>query len=460
MRYVGLRALKFAGVRPADPALVALWGGGDTASGVDVNERTALNYSAVFAATRLLAESVASLPRITYRRTANGGKERAENTPQYTLLHDAPNPEMSAFTFHETLQAHVVGWGNAYAEIEREKDKITPRALWPLTPDVVRPSRADDGRLYYEVSDTAGVPRKVLAENMIHVPGLGWDGLKGYPVLSMAREGIALGMVTEKFGASFFGNGAHVGGTLEHPGELSEPAQQNLRESWRRLYGGPNKAGAVAILEEGMKYTPFGVPPENAQFLQTRQFQIVEIARWFNIPPHLLRDLSNATFSNIEHQGLDFLIYTLRPWLIRWEQEYARKLFLAEQRRTLFVEHMVDALLRADTKSRYEAYNLGRNGGWLSLNDILRAENQNPLKEGGDDRLMPVNMAVIGRAAARPVDMAAVASVTDFLRSIKPAPWALAAELYRAALPAASDSLVSGLVAKLQSDNIVTGAAA
>ena len=225
------------------------------------------------------------------------------------------------------------------------------------------------------------------------MPGIGFDGLKGYGCVHKARESIALGVATERFGATFFGNGTTTGGVIEHPGELSQPARENIRASWNEIHKGLEHAHRIAILEEGMKYVKTSVSPEDSQFLQTRQFQIVEIARWFNLPPHLLRDLTHATFSNIEHQGAEFLTYSLRPWLVRWEMELRRKLLSDAEKKTRRFEFDVSVLLRGDTLARYQAYQIGRNMGVLSTDDIRRKERMTPLGKaaGGDLYLAPVN---------------------------------------------------------------------
>lgn len=391
------RAAKYAGIPLRDPALVAMFGHDPAASGVDVDEATALNFSAVWAAVNLLSSSVASLPAGVFKRQGDGG-EPVEDHPVHALLSEEPNPDMTPYTFHETLQAHVLTWGNAYVEIERAGDGGPPVALWPLLPNQVRPECDDAGNLVYQFTghEPGEEDKTFQPRDIIHVPGLGFDGVMGYPVIQQARESIGLGLASEKFGAGFFGNGSLPHGVISHPTELSPEAKKNLRESWERMHRGPENTHRVAILDEAMKYEKIGIPPEDAQFLETRQFQVVEIARWFNVPPHMLRDLSNATFTNIEHQGIEFLTYSLRPWLIRWRQEYRRKLFSPEERKALYVDHDVQALLQTDMNARYDAYTKGRNGGWLTLNDILKRENKPALPpQLGDSRLVPSTMRVV-----------------------------------------------------------------
>lgn len=360
-----------------------------SAAGIAVNEHTAMTYTAVFACVRILAESVASLPLIVYRRLANGGKERAVDHPLYGLLHDLPNNENTSMELREMLQGHLALWGNAFCEKEfNNAGQVI--GLWPLRPDITRVRRVNR-RLIYEVAMDNGQIRTLSAEQVVHIRALSHDGVVGYSPIAQAREAIGLGLATEKFGAAFFGNGARPGGVLEYPGVLKDTARKNLIDSWEQMHRGSDNAHRIAILEEGMKYSAIGVPPEDAQFLESRKFQVTEIARIFRIPPHMLADLDRATFSNIEHLSLDFVIHTLRPWLVRWEQAINRDLFTPAERQQYFVEHLVEGLLRGDIQSRYQAYATGRQNGWLSANDIRTLENMNPV-DGGDVYLVPLNM--------------------------------------------------------------------
>jgi HK97 family phage portal protein len=404
---IAYRAAKFAGIPLRDPALVKMLGGQPTESGVDIDERLALNISAVWQAVNIISGPLASLPLYVYEKTAPGTKRVAEGHPAHQLLHVSPNDEMTPIVFHETLQAHALTWGNGYARIEWEGD--VPREIVPLMPDQIEPDRGPDGELYYrfvakyEDEKNEDIP----ADEMIHIPGLGFTGRQGYSVIGMARESLGLTAASERYGASLFGRGAVPGGVLETENSLEERARKNLRESWELMHRGPQNEHRVAILDEGIKFRSIGLPPEDSQFLQTRGFQVVEVARWFNVPPHMLRDLSQATFSNIEHQGLDFLIYTLGPWLMRWRQEYTRKLFRGPDRRRYGVAHDVKSLLQTDTQGRYTAYATGRNNGFLTLNDILRSENMNTISDGtGDQRIMPANMTVIRPGATPGVENA------------------------------------------------------
>lgn len=374
--------------------------GYETASGRNVTALGSLQSTAVFACVRILAESVASLPLILHQRLAGGGKTRADTHNLYDILKNLPNAEMTSVELRETLMGHLALWGNAYSEIIRDNGGRVV-GLWPLRPDKVTPTRRN-GELVYVIELGIDADRQVLAKNRVmHLKGLGFDGLMGYSPITMARQAIGLALATEEFGSRFFGNGARPGSVLEHPGKLSEAAEKSLRNSWNERHQGLSSAHRVAILEEGMKLHEVGVPPEDAQFLETRKFQVTEIARLYRVPPHMLADLERATFSNIEHQGLEFVQHTLRPWLVRWEQAISRDLLTATERKWLFAEHLIDALLRGDIKSRYEAYSVGRQNGWLSANDVRELENQNPI-DGGDMYLVPLNMVPADQLGAQP----------------------------------------------------------
>lgn len=226
----------------------------------------------------------------------------------------------------------------------------------------------------------------------MHIPGLGFDGLVGYSPIAMAKNAIGMAIACEEFGAKFFANGASPSGVLEHPGTIKDP--QRVREAWQSQFGGSSNAGKVAVLEEGMKYSPIGISPDQAQFLETRKFQIDEIARIFRVPPHMIGDLEKSTFSNIEQQSLEFVKYTLGPWVARWEQAMSQALLTPEERTRYEIHFNVDGLLRGDYESRMNGYAVGRQNGWLSANDIRELENMNriPEEEGGDLYLINGNM--------------------------------------------------------------------
>lgn len=380
---------------------------GRTTSGKPVNERTAMQTTAVYACVRILAEAVASLPLHVYKYQDDGGKKLVHDHPLYYLLHDEPNPEMTSFVFRETLMSHLLIWGNAYAQIIRDgAGRVL--GLYPLLPDKMEVQRDDRGNIYYVYSRNSDENPmfkeygniKLKAEDVLHIPGLGFDGLIGYSPIAMAKNAVGMTLACEEYGASFFANGANPGGVLEHPGVLKDPSK--VRESWNSVYRGVNNAHKIAVLEEGMKYQQIGIPPEEAQFLETRKFQINEIARLYRIPPHMVGDLDKSSFSNIEQQSLEFVKYTLDPWVIRWEQSLQRSLLLPGEKGKYFIKLNVDGLLRGDYQSRMNGYAVGRQNGWFSANDIREMENMNPIpdEEGGNLYLINGAMTKLADAGA------------------------------------------------------------
>ena len=377
---------------------------GSCSSGKYVTERSAMQMTAVYCCVRILSEAVASLPLQFYRYTDEGGKEKAVEHPLYFLLHDEPNPEMTSFIFRETLMTHLLLYGNAYSQIIRNgKGEVV--ALYPLMPDRMTVDRDDHGRLYYEYTvydsddvngrkgtDKVGKTVKLQPYDVLHIPGLGFDGLVGYSPIAMAKNAIGLAIATEEYGSKFFANGAAPSGVLEHPGTIKDPSR--VRESWQATFGGSGNANKVAVLEEGMKYTPISISPEQAQFLETRKFQIDEIARIFRVPPHMIGDLEKSSFNNIEQQSLEFVKYTLDPWVSRWEQAMVRALLTPEEKKKFFFKFNVDGLLRGDYQSRMNGYATARQNGWMSANDIRELENLDriPAEQGGDLYLINGNM--------------------------------------------------------------------
>ena len=379
---------------------------GSTTAGKSVTERSSMQMTAVYSCVRILAEAVAGLPVHLYRYTESGGKEKAIDHPLYLLLHDEPNPEMSSFVFRETLMTHLLLWGNAYAQVIRTgKGEVI--ALYPLMPNKMEVDRDDKGQLYYiytrstDEAKTGDVGRVLLRpQDVLHIPGLGFDGLVGYSPIAMAKNAIGLAIATEEYGAKFFANGAAPSGVLEHPGTIKDPSR--VREAWQSQFGGSANSGKIAVLEEGMKYTPISISPEQAQFLETRKFQINEIARIFRVPPHMVGDLEKSSFSNIEQQSLEFVKYTLDPWVIRLEQSIHRSLLIGREKKEYFVKFNVEGLLRGDYASRMTGYATARQNGWMSANDIRELENLDriPAEDGGDLYLINGNMLPLKHAGA------------------------------------------------------------
>ena len=380
---------------------------GSTSSGKPVNEHTAMQMTAVYSCVRILSETLAGLPLHVYKYNDSGGKEKYLKHPLYKLLHDEPNPEMTSFAFRETLMSHLLLWGNAYAQIIRNaKGEVI--SLYPLMPNKMTVDRDANGRLFYlyqrslEDVPSLGKDNQVYLApaDVLHIPGLGFDGLVGYSPIALAKNAVGLAIATEEYGAKFFANGAAPGGVLEHPGTIKDP--QKVKESWNAAYQGSANSHRVAVLEEGMKYQPIGISPEQAQFLETRKFQINEIARIFRVPPHMLADLEKSSFSNIEQQSLEFVKYTLDPWVVRWEQSMCRALLSDSEKPTVFIKFNVDGLLRGDYESRMSGYATARQNGWMSANDIRELENLDriPAELGGDLYLINGAMTKLQDAGA------------------------------------------------------------
>src|SRR5699024_2819672 len=371
---------------------------GSTTAGQNVTERTAMQNTAVYACVRVLAESLATLPLHLYQLTDDGGKQRVNDHSLSFLLHDDPNPEMISFIFRETMMTHLLLWGNAYAQIIRNgQGQIT--GLYPLMPDRMDVNRARNGELYYTYTrnyddyQAKDESKQVvlLSDEVLHIAGLGFDGLIGYSPIAMAKNAIGLSLAAEQYGSTFFKNDATPGGILEHPSVVKDP--ERLRKSWQSQFSGPS-GHSIAVLEEGMTFHQLSITPDQAQFLDTRKFQLDEIARIFRIPPHMIGDLERSTFSNIEQQSLEFVKYTLNPWCVRWEQAMNQQLLSKEEQGRYFIKFNVDGLMRGDYESRMNGYAIGRQNGWLSANDIRELEDLNriPTEDGGDEYLVNGNM--------------------------------------------------------------------
>lgn len=365
-----------------------------------------MQITAVYACVRVLAEAVAGLPLHLFRLKGNAGKEKATDISLYFLLHDEPNPEMTSFIFRETLMCHLLLWGNAYAQIIRNgKGEVV--ALYPLMANKMTVDRDENGTLYYEYqvskSDAPTLKNgrvRLSPSEVLHIPGLGFDGLVGYSPIAMAKNALGMAMATEEYGAAFFKNGANPSGILSMPGVVKDP--EKIRQSWEQGFGGSQNSNKVAILEEGMTYTPISISPEAAQFLETRKFQIDEIARIFRVPPHMIGDLEHATFSNIEHQSLEFMTYTLRPWLVRFEESMQRSLLLPEQKKDYLIRFNVDGILRGDYESRMRGYATGIQNGIFSVNDVRRLEDMDLLskEDGGDLHVLNGNVVKLADAGS------------------------------------------------------------
>ena len=369
---------------------------GSSVAGKSVTARTAIQVSTVYACVRVIAETVASLPLHLYEETDEGSRKAVKH-PLYRLLHDEPNPEMTSFVFRETLLSHMLLWGNAYCQIVRNgRGQII--SLYPLLPDRMEVDRDKNGSLIYIYTTADGKRTSIHPVNILHIPGMGFDGIVGYSPIAMEKNAIGLGMAAEEYGSRFFSNGATPSGVLTHPNTVKNPA--GLRQSWNAAYGGNANAGRVAILEEGLKFERISMPNNEAQFLETRKFQVSEICRIFRVPPHLVGDLEHATFSNIEHQSISFGVHTIRPWLVRMEQSMNRALISDNEKARFHTRFNMDGLLRGAYKERMEGYAIARQNGWMSANDIRELESMNPIseEEGGSAYLVNGNMVSISQA--------------------------------------------------------------
>ncbi len=380
-----LRPLRMSAPAPKQRSLesLAAWLGMDlrTASGIAVTEQTSLRLATVYACVRLIAQSLASLPLNVFRRLGRG-KIGVDGDPRFALLHDQPNPAMTSLAFRETITGHCLLWGNGYAWLERGRQGRVV-ALWPVRPDKVKVEIQRDGTPKY-VYEFRGEKLEAPSSSILHVQGLGFDGVTGYSPIGLLKESIAMGLAAEKFGATFFGNSACTSGILTTTARLDDDAVNRLRESWETMHGGDSR-WRVAVLEDGLTWQQIGVKPDEAQFLETRQFQAAEIARAFNVPPWMVGlETKGMTYSNVEQQQIAFVVHTLRPWLVRWEQALKAKLFPEPD---MFAEFNADAIQRGDLKARYDAYSIGHNR-WLTTNEIRARENLNPL-EGGDELKEP-----------------------------------------------------------------------
>lgn len=359
-------------------------------SGIYVDHDVAMTFGAVFAAVKVISESIGVLGMHRFNRQRDGGKERLDTHPATRVLNRQWNPYMTSQTGREVTTTHALLYGNGYAEIVRDAAGRLSQ-LWPLLPDRMLP-RWDDGALVYRYLVRSGEYVDLRSDQVLHVKGLGFDGVGGYDVVTYMARSIGQGIAAEQYAGGFFGNGAHLSGALFHPSNLSKEGKESLRDEFNSVYKGSSNAFRMAVFEEGMEWKQFSTTPEAAQMIQTRKFSVTDIARWFRVPPHMLADLEKATFSNIEQQALEFVVHTLLPWVTRWEQECDLKLIKAGEADVGFHKLNLSTLLRGDLKSRYESYKVGREWGWLSANDIREFEDMDPLPEDiGGVYMVPLN---------------------------------------------------------------------
>ena len=365
------------------------FGGGISSSGVIVNPANAMQSAAVYACLKVLSESVGMLPLCIYQKGDNGARTPAEKHPLYELLHEQPNEYQTAIEFLEMMVLHLNLRGNAYAYINRTRSGRVVEMI-PIHPDMVYVQMDAGGQVTYQAATENGARRTMDRSEILHVKGLTITGWLGISPIAYARESIGLSLATEKFGGQLFRNGAKMGGILEHPGKLSDEAYKRVKNSFDAATSG-EEAHKTALLEEGMKFSKISMNADDAQFLETRKFQRGEIASVFRVPPHLIMDLERATFSNIEHMSLEFVQYSLMPWLCRIEKAIRRDVFSADDKKNNTIKFDVSALLRGDAASRSAYYASGITNGWLTRNEARAREYLNPL-DGLDTPLMPLNL--------------------------------------------------------------------
>lgn len=356
-------------------------GGPPALSGVAVNEENAVKLIAVYACVRLLSESIAMLPFPLYK-ALKVGKEKANYHPAYTVLHDIANSECTSFQFRQIMMINALLWGYACAEIQRDNAGNIV-ALWPIPTKYIQPTRNSNTKeLVYLVNNPDGSQSALYPEQVFILPGMGFDNVKAFKPVQLAREAIGLGLATQEFGARFFGQGTNASGIVEYPGKMSDKAYDRYTESMKDKYEGLKNSNRLIFLEEGLKFTQLTIPPENAQFLQTRKFQVVEIARFFNVPPHMIMDFDGATFSNIEQKSLEYVTYSLMPWGVKWEQAVYMCLLTPAERKKFYAKLNFNALLRGDFKTRTEGYHMMIQDGVWNADEVREFEDQNPQPDG------------------------------------------------------------------------------
>lgn len=444
-------AASVAGYHPNNPLLAVLFGTPNSAAGVRVDHDTAQNYSAVWCATRIISEGIAQLPLVLYVGDEHE-KRRAKSHPLYALIHDGPSREMDSFCFRDFMTACAVNYGNAYAEIQRVGSRVV--AIYPIHASRVRPSRSyiepSNGERVYLVDNDNGTSTPLYASDMLHIRGplIGKSVVFGEGAIHRAIESIGLAMAMETFGSTFFANGARPAAILRHKDTLSLDAQRNLRDTWQKIHGSVEKSHNIAILEEGMELEPWGMEPEKSQFIEGREFQLTEIARWYRVPPHMLADLRRSTFSNIETQDLDLVRHSLMPWLVRWESALTQQLLSDGDRKSgHFVRFNVNAMLRGDTSARGQFYREMSATGAFSVNEIRELEDMNPV-DGGDAHFInaagvPLEMAADGGHLAS----AALSACSDALAKLNDA---------ASSVKASSDTLRAAHGAHLESERLIS----
>lgn len=370
--------------------------GPPTLSGQRVTADTSLALPAVYSAVRVITEALMQIPLMLYQRSEDGGKERAVDHSLYKLLHDQPNEHQTSAEWREIMQHHLLMRGNAYSQLFSDGVRITELGM-PIHPDLVKPRRvklANSSIAYvYDVRQENGTEIEIPGDSLLHLRGLGVgsDGVTGMSTIEMQREAIGAGLAAQQFTSTFYRNNARPGGWIEHPTNFKDDEQKKrFVKSFQKAQTGVNQH-SVAVLEYGLKYHPLDLKLVDAQFLETRKYSNLDVARMFRVPPHLIMELDRATFSNIEQQDIEFVKFTMLPWLVRWEKRLSLSLLNDDERDQYFFEFLVDGLERGDSDARSRYYKAGIQDGWLTRNEVRRRENLNP-KPGLDQPLQPMNM--------------------------------------------------------------------
>lgn len=369
--------MKFSFFKKRNWANLDAFEGRETSSGINITETVVMGIPAVYACIRVLAESIASLPLITYERMTNGDKERAREFSLFRILHDSPNPLMTSFELRELLVGHLCLRGNAFCFIERDGGEVT--ALWPLHPDKVTVEVSGRELVYKHQND--GVEKVYPMGDILHIRGLSADGIIGYSPLSLLRDTFGASKAVQEYSASYFKNDASPGGILTTPNSLGAPAHANLKAAWAEGYQGKGKHHRTAIMDNDLKWQSIGVSPQDSQLIESQKFSVVEVARCFRVPLNLVMDYERSTYSNVTEQNRSFLTHTLQPWLTRIEQAISKSLLTESEKEKYFVEHLTQGFLRADTKTRFESYKIAIDAGFLTVDEVRQLENMNALQE-------------------------------------------------------------------------------
>lgn len=458
-RPLALRSLKYAGIPLRDPGLAELFGVAPTSAGVHVDEQNVTSLASYFSAVQLIASSVARVNFELLQLASQDSVKVVNDESQIVnrLLKFKPNKNYTPYSLLETTQFQAISWGNGYIYVDRNEDGF-PVALWNLPANRVRPFYNKSGDIVYEFQpyDATEQKKEYKSADIIHIPGFMFDGLKGYSLVSFARQSLALGMAQETFGASFFGNNAVPGGVIRHKDSLDDKAKTRLARDWEEKSMGPFRSRKVIVLDEDMEYKAIGIPPEDSQFLESREFQVKEICRWLRVPPHMLFEVNASTMGSIEEQGLDFITHSLGPWQDKWCQELRTKLLtLNEQRTKLFRPTNNSAiLLSTDTNKRFDYYAKGRNSlSIYTINDIRRREGMPIIEDPkiGDQLIEPSTMKNVGSPPAIPpatIEMA-IKIIQGFKQRI---PEETAKGILQLAMPNASEGFITSLLATLKNN--------